>query len=184
MGITFRASSAIVIVVTFGTIIATGFQDKYSTGNGSPPPSFDKFLVPAPELFKGNPASPHLKTPGQRRFRTMIRQTAAKGANFAGHFALAEWGCGTACVQAAIVDVQSGEVYDGPFGLLPGSAFYFGTGDDEVEVGMSYHLDSRLLIAAGCPNFQKCGTYFYEWIGSEFKLLRRVPMKQLPGAEK
>jgi hypothetical protein len=56
-------------------------------------PEFSDF--PINTLFHGVPAAPKVSTPGQRRFRTMIRQGAKKGANFAGHYAVAEWGCGT-----------------------------------------------------------------------------------------
>ena len=51
--------------------------------------------------------TPKLTTPEQRRFRTAIRQAAAKGPNFAGHFTIAAWGCGTGCIQFVVVDNQS-----------------------------------------------------------------------------
>jgi hypothetical protein len=49
---------------------------------------------PVNRIFHGVPVAPKLLTPGQRRLRTMIRQGTKKGANFAGHYAVAEWGCG------------------------------------------------------------------------------------------
>ena len=54
---------------------------------------------------------PVIKTAEARRFRTMIREAAAKGPNFAGHFTVAEWGCGAGCVSVAIIDAATGSIY-------------------------------------------------------------------------
>ena len=135
-------------------------------------PEFEQFKVS--EIFKGTPAQPRLKTAGQRRFRTMIRDGAKKGSNFAGHYAIAEWGCGSGCVSIAVIDVQSGAVYDGPFGALV-NALVDASRIEGPE--LTYHLDSRLFVAQGCPNEKNCGTYYYEWTGSSFKLLRKIAIK-------
>jgi hypothetical protein len=143
-------------------------------------PQFEDY--PAAATFHGTPAAPILTTPGQRLFRTMIRTAAQKGPNFAGHYAIAEWGCGTACVSMAVIDVQSGKVDEGPFGMLPKAHVYFGSGEDP-KVGMFYRPDSSLLVVRGCPNEKSCGMYYYLWTGSGFKLLRRTPIKPLFGAD-
>jgi hypothetical protein len=91
--------------------------------------------------------------------------------NFAGHYAVVEWGCGTGCLQMAVVDLQSGDVYDGPFTLL----CMINANDDETSV--VYHRDSSLFVVKGCPNEQYCGTYYYSWTGTQLKLLRRDPLK-------
>src|SRR4051812_16159107 len=36
-------------------------------------------------------------------FRTNLRNAAKEGVNFAGHYILATWGCGTNCSQSAII---------------------------------------------------------------------------------
>jgi hypothetical protein len=76
-------------------------------------PSFKEFATA--EVFSGKPAAPVLRTPNQRLFRTMIRQGAAKGPNFAGHYSIADWGSGAGCVSIAVVDAKDGRVFDGPF---------------------------------------------------------------------
>ena len=146
-------------------------------------PSFDDYRVPPGAIFKGVPASPQFKTPGQRMFRTVIGEAVKKGPNFAGHYTIADWGCGTACESIAIIDAESGTVFDGPFGKLPKAAFYYGPNVDEDKTDLDYHLDSRLFVARGCPNFTACGAYYYEWTGAAFRLLANVPMKALPGSE-
>jgi hypothetical protein len=45
-----------------------------------------------------------------RRFRTTLRDGVIGGPNFAGHFALVTWGCGTECQSYAIVDLVDGIV--------------------------------------------------------------------------
>lgn len=134
--------------------------------SGANPPRFEDY--PATEIFKGSPAAPKLRRPGDRLFRTKIREGAAKGPNFAGHFTIADWGCGAGCVSIAIVDAKDGTIYRAPFTALTwGMAFIKGE-------PLAYKLDSRLLIARGCPEEENCGSYFYEWTGTRFKLIRKV----------
>jgi hypothetical protein len=125
--------------------------------------------IPAGSHVPRKPCPPAFATAGQRMFRTVIQEAARRGANFAGHFALAEWGCGTGCVSVAVVDAASGVVYDGPFGRLPRGSIYLGPPPDPELTGLFFHIDSRLLIAAGCPNRENCGTYYYEWVGNQGK---------------
>jgi len=143
-------------------------------------PTFQEY--PAGEAFSGKPAAPILKTANQRMFRTMIRQGAAKGPNFAGRFTVAEWGCGGGCASIAVIDARDGTVYDGPFQSLSWSLFkyegqYAANANDFAQ--LEYRKDSRLLIARGCPEDENCASYFYEWAPPKFKLLRKVPATPL-----
>src|SRR5215207_9403419 len=45
------------------------------------------------------------------RFRTNLRSAAKGGVNFAGHYILTTWGCGTNCSQSAIIDARTGRVF-------------------------------------------------------------------------
>jgi hypothetical protein len=67
---------------------------------------------PAERIYKGEPVAPKLITPTQRQFKTVLRKGEAKGPNFAGHYSVVEWGCGSNCVSFAVVDVLNGNVYD------------------------------------------------------------------------
>ena len=138
-------------------------------------PRFEDYAVPASEIFHGKPAAPQFKTAGQRTFRTMIREGAEKGAAFAGHYAVAQWGCGAGCLQMALVDVRTGAVYDGPFGALPNGTLTPDQNVDPEKSGIFFHLDSSLLLARGCPNEKDCATYYYKWTGVRFELLRKIP---------
>jgi hypothetical protein len=63
--------------------------------------------------------------------RAFIRQAAARGSNFAGHYIVAEWGCGIDCQNHAVIDTKSGRL----IAYGPRSAF-----------GVEFYKDSRLLI--------------------------------------
>jgi hypothetical protein len=169
------------IALTAAVGLIAAFPPDAAAENATP--YFEQYRVPPSALFRGTPAPPQFKTSGQRMFRTVIREATKKGPNFAGQYRIAEWGCGTGCEAIAIVDVKSGAIYDGPFGTLPKAGVYLGPNVDADETGMSYHLDSRLLVIRGCPNFTACGEYYYEWTGSRFNLLQRIPIKPLPGSE-
>jgi hypothetical protein len=89
-----------------------------------------------------------------------------------------EWGCGTACVQIAVVDVQSGDVYEGPFGILPKGTVNLGVNVEDDKTGLFYRRDSSLFTVRGCPNDTEWGTYYYIWAGTRFKLLLKTAIKK------
>jgi hypothetical protein len=81
-------------------------------------------------------------------FRTQLTNAAKKPADFAGHFTMAVWGCGSECAAAALIDLTTGDVYQPPLAtpngtgwdrwvMCPGS--FEGTGNE-------FQLDSRLMI--------------------------------------
>ena len=91
-------------------------------------PRFEDYMVT--EMFTGTPAPPILATPEQRMYRTRIRNGVStgadvwigsyknpikgKGPNFAGHYFVIRWGCGSQCVMMAVVDAATGIVYKPP----------------------------------------------------------------------
>jgi hypothetical protein len=134
---------------------------------------FQDFAVT--DVFKGKPAQPVLSTRAERMFRTVLRGAAAKGPNFAGHYTVAVWGCGSGCASLAVVDAISGRVYGAPFRYIsmPMPVEY-----GHNYQGPVYQLNSKLLIADGCvedTTVMICGTYYYEWTANNFKLLRFGP---------
>jgi len=139
-------------------------------------PTFDQFKVA--EVYKGKPAAPVIKTAEDRQFRTKIREAAAEGPNFAGHFTIADWGCGAGCVSFTIIDAANGTIYKPPFKVLGWDMVtYEGKIRSDIDnfEPLDFHGDSRLLIARGCPEEKDCASYFYEWTGTQFRLLKRLP---------
>jgi len=116
-------------------------------------------------IYDGKPATPVLKTPEDREYRTRIRRGAAQGANFAGHYAVVILGCGTQCSSFLIVDVQNGRV--------------FARAQKEYTCQPYYNLDSRLLVTDVCtgpPTGTGCTRAFWEWTGTELRALAKTPI--------
>lgn len=103
-------------------------------------------------------ASPRLDLksgPTARMYRTVLRQEIAQGPNFAGHYRVAVWGCGSSCAMFAVVNLNSGRVIT-PEGFSVTSAVYFGVDDQKLfpdsqsEDGLfGFRKDSRLLVVLG-----------------------------------
>lgn len=117
----------------------------------------------------------------------MIREGAVKGPNFAGHYTIADWGFGTSCESAVMVDAKNGAIQRLPFSTLGyGQNLKFADGKsvyDQDFDPLSFNLKSSLLIVHGCPEEENCGAYYYEWTGSRFRLIRKfgaVPISATP----
>jgi len=154
---------------------------------GSPVPQFEDY--PATRTFKGKPAEPILGTPEQRRYRTRIRDGAMKGSdvwsgswrnpitnggpNFAGHYFVIRWGCGSQCVMMAIVDAETGNVYEPP---LAEKGFLHVPLDHLSEMEVDLRLDSNLIVLRNaCRDFKdrtSCGVYYFDWNGNRFALVK------------
>jgi len=93
------------------------------------PPKFEEF--PIDKVFTGVPKAVDLSDPDDRKYRTQYRTQTRKGPNFAGHFTIVSWGCGSSCECHPIVDALTGKIYSG---LQYDFIFY-------------YQLNSNLVIS-------------------------------------
>lgn len=127
---------------------------------------------PATQIYRGVPVPPKLSKE-QRSFRTVIRSGAKVPVEFAGHYTLPRFGCGTECSAFYVVDSRNGKVYDG-FGVvdLPGKWLEKQAADPPER--FEFHPDSRLLRINGCPNETNCGFYDYLMVdGQGLKLIKK-----------
>jgi hypothetical protein len=143
-------------------------------GPGSLPDYAD---YPAQDIYKGKPARPRIATRYQRAFRTRIRESMDQGVNFAGHYIVATWGCGTGCEQFAVTDAISGRVYDPPVKSI---AFHYGPdadhGPQRYPDMVNVKAESLLLVIEGCPEEgNKCGRFYYHFEKGRFPLLHYDP---------
>src|SRR5215831_16185240 len=83
-----------------------------------------------------------------RTMRTRLKEALAGGVNFAGHYIVAGWGCGTGCISGAIIDARTGTVL-WPLPLYALAVWY--DNDDYVKNPVEYRKNSRLLIIRGSP---------------------------------
>src|SRR5215210_1857780 len=82
-----------------------------------------------------------------RMFRTRLREAAKGKPNFAGHYIVVKWGCGSACVEGAIIDAKTGRVY-----MLPATLCCWTAMVDDNFDPVEFRLNSRLIIFSGARN--------------------------------
>jgi hypothetical protein len=131
-------------------------------------PTFKDF--PVSPRYRGKPAPVRLVTQQARMYRTVLREGARHGPNFAGHYTIVTWGCGTSCLEFAIVDARTGNVYFPPFDVAFGSNLKqerLQRSDEPLQ----FHTHSRLLIVTGSRSERGEGRYFYRWDGNRLQLV-------------
>jgi len=126
--------------------------------------TFAKYHVA--DIFHGKPAMPDVDDPHARMYRTRLRDAAKHGMNFAGHYAMAEWGCGTSCVEFAAINLKDGRVT-----FFPSAVSW----TSEKNCGIRFRRDSRALHVIGDLNEEDSADRWYEWTGRSFRLLSRKP---------
>lgn len=132
--------------------------------------------TPKPPKFSQYPAvveTARVKTIDLRRnpraysVRSRLSEGLRGGINFAGHYVVVGWGCGTGCVSGAIIDGRTGTVY-WPEQLIAMGVWY-GNGN-YTDKPIEYKKNSRMLIIRGLPGRKNdnapdvpSGDYYYEW---------------------
>lgn len=94
-------------------------------------PAFEDY--PVKDVFQDAPAEVDLNSADYGPlYRTVLRDVAATGPDFAGRYTVVQWGCGTGCQVNAVVDARTGELSEQTL---------------VTQNGVAYRLDSALLIA-------------------------------------
>lgn len=141
-----------------------------NAGNAEVPLRFEDF--PAESMDRANKFASHVSmgTAHAKRYRTVISTEGQKEPNFAGHYRLVTWGCGTDCRGFAIVDRRTGVAR-----TIKGAEYVAGAmGNDQPRI--DFRPDSRLLILNGLINDTEEGSFFYEWTGKGVRPLLRLPL--------
>ena len=120
------------------------------------------------------------KYPDARTYRTRLTAGLAEGVNFAGHFIIVGWGCGTGCTNAGIIDGRNGRVI-WPEEFFNVDATY---GDNYSDIQLDFRKNSRLLIIHGRPgsgndsgSTEPVGDHYFVWNGSSFRKIATVPKR-------
>ena len=140
---------------------------------------------PAKPYAGANAAPDVLSDPRSRRYRTQLKNWAGEKPNFAGHYILATWGCGTGCTEIAVIDAITGKVFHPPGAransiqdvdydvLVEGKP-----GERREDFGaLQYRADSRLLILMGTPDgrAENHGISYFVWENDRLTRIRFVP---------
>ena len=125
---------------------------------------------PVSEVYKGANAPVVLKR-NDRTFRTELREASKEKPNFAGHYILTAWGCGTACLMGAAIDAATGKVYWWNFTICCWSL--------DVDYNfqpLEFRRNSRLIVFSGARNEKEgdVGAHFYKFENGRFIHLHSV----------
>ncbi len=140
-------------------------------------PRFGDYAEP---VFKGRAAALKLTPPLARAYRTRLREGARRAVNFAGHYKLHTWSCGTSCLQTAFIDARTGAVFfpEELNGFI--ACYYQPEAVEDLEEALKFERGSRLIVMSGYPMSErgkdepKKGFYYYEWTGKDLKLIKYV----------
>jgi len=131
--------------------------------------SFGKFTVEY--VFSGQTSLPDFSGRDRRfsLYRTRLIDGLRQGPNFAGHFSVIQFGCGTQCTVAFIANNKTGRVHEFPRG-----------GEDNLELQLAFQLDSRLLIAQWISRSgetfaeSRCVVEYFAWENGQAVLLNTI----------
>jgi hypothetical protein len=134
---------------------------------------------PAAPVALERPAKPDVYAdPQSKVFRTRIREGAAQGPNFAGHYTIVSFGCGAGCQTFAIVDAQSDRIFwPRHVKTLEVDLADPCLSNPDVDI-LRYRASSRLIIAAGLINEdpKRLGVSYFLWDNERLKLVKFAPL--------
>lgn len=141
-----------------------------ATATAARSPRYDDY--PVREIYKGRIAPVVLDSKRARMFRSRLREDSRTGPNFAGHYTVVYWGCGTGCAQMAVVDAKTGRVYWPPLEYMDIPP---DTEQDGLH-GRGFRLDSKLLVLTRYQyDMQRTFTaYYYLFENNRFRLIRKA----------
>ena len=151
------------------------------------PTDAPRFEAYAAKPYTGTNAVPDVDSdPRSRRYRTQLRNWAREKPNFAGHYILATWGCGTGCTELAVIDAVTGKVFHPPEARTnhiedvdADALVDIEDGERRADFGaMRYRVDSRLLVVFGALN-GRAEDEGISWLVWEDERLRRVRFVQI-----
>lgn len=129
-------------------------------------PRFENY--PAAKIYKSKIASLKLKDDDELwrdRFQWAIDNQKV---NFAGHYVVTTWSCGSTCLLGAVIDAKTGRVFWWDVEL-----------NWDAEKPVEYRSDSGLIILSGCRR-DNTGKHYFKIKNGRFVHLRSVLSKKRP----
>ncbi|HVZ28841.1 MAG TPA: hypothetical protein VG839_00505 [Asticcacaulis sp.] len=161
------AAAFLLILLVSGTAQAECLITDKAAPNSAP-----QFATYPAKAWSGHPATLVITGKSAKLFRTQLREQAPSGPDFAGHYKIAQWGCGAGCVDWAVIDSQTGAV------TFTKAWEAYDRSQSLGEV-LAFRRDSRLLIIEGGPsenpNDGNTGLTYLLWSGKSFKKLAFYP---------
>jgi hypothetical protein len=134
-------------------------------------PSFKDFPTPVarPARIAKAYVEPSLLPESRSAFNQRVGAAAKGGPDFAGHYTIVSWHCGSACVSMVVVDCNSLKVLTEPLETVS-----LPMPDREVDQ-LQYKPDSALLIVDAFLDRQGASAYgkrYYVWNGRDLQLVQ------------
>lgn len=124
------------------------------------------------KIFKETPAQLALSShPKAITYKGALEAGIKNCPNFAGHYCIITWGCGSPCQQIAVVDSQTGTIYFAPFLSSIGSEFQLSSSlliVNPPKIRLAYINNSTDGTLAPWQDFP---SYYYKWGNNEFVYL-------------
>lgn len=120
-------------------------------------PHFEAYRA---QPYNGSSAKVRITDAKSRQYAAALRDGAHRPVNFAGHFILANWGCGASCTMGAAINAKTGDVAWLPFTVCCWPA--------EMTEPLEFRVDSRLLVVHGSRNERGEGVHYYSFDGRRF----------------
>jgi carboxypeptidase family protein len=147
-------------------------------------PRFEDFRVPTPIRSRRGPTYVSNHVPDLEK---EVIEVAKGGPDFAGHFVVEQFTCGSGCTSFVVVNLETSEVFRSAFNV----AYSFCSEGNEVGAELMYRPDSRLLIVNGSIEMLShtkvevdgpCGHFYYLWDGRSLKQISSVtpPVPRAP----
>lgn len=146
------------------------------TALGQKTPTFSQYSA---HVERARAKSIDFSRPSNKTYKTRLSEALRDGVNFAGHYVIVGWGCGTGCTNAAVIDGRTGKVF-WPVQFYNIDASY---GDGYSDEQIEFKKNSRLMVIHGRPgssnenDHSKPGDYYYEWRNNSFRRLKFVEKK-------
>jgi len=124
---------------------------------------------PVTHVFNGKAAKLRLTGENKQYYSAYFEDAAAKGVTFAGHYAVVTRGCGSTCVVADILDLQTGRTFKVPFSI----SGWRDTHDafEPVET----KPESALIVFRGARNEARpLGAHYFVLAHRKLKFLRTI----------
>ncbi|MDE3168973.1 MAG: hypothetical protein KGL75_02425, partial [Acidobacteriota bacterium] len=160
------------------TVTAEDLADKNAPNFGSYSAAIPATSRPDRLDLESNPVA--------RTYRTVLRTQAAQGPNFAGHYRVAAWGCGSSCTMFAVVDLDTGKVIT-PRAFTHTSGVFFGDDIQQVVPGsqsqfwmLAFRKNSTLLVVFGDldENEKREGAFYFVLDHGSLRLIHSTRVKK------
>jgi hypothetical protein len=147
-------------------------------------PAFTSYPVDTSKPAKG--AKLDLSSsPTARKYRTVLRDQMSRGANFAGHYRVAVWGCGSSCAMFAVINLDSGKVIvprgaNSVDGATLAANDFLPNADSDGIWGLRFTENSRLLVLVGALNEDEArqGAHYFVLTNDKLKLVHTTAVQK------